>query len=271
MLKKALKGTSAVVTAGTGSGKTESFLLPLIAYLVQESEAWNKPVMKLPHQDNWWDDEDWYNECIPQRGRYRRIVKSLRVSQRVHETRDAAVRGLILYPMNALVEDQLSRLRRSLDSPKARQWFDEHREGNRIYFGRYNGETPVPGHEFSRPTSTGKQRPDRRRIEELAAKLRETGAAAEAVEEYAQQSGDNDVRFFFPRLDGGEMRSRWDMQDAPPDILITNFSMLSIMLMREADNGIFKRTKEWLEKEGSVFHLVVDEIHLYRGTTAGPK
>ena len=32
------------------------------------------------------------------------------------------------------------------------------------------------------------------------------------------------------------MRSRWDMQDYPPDILITNFSMLSIMLMRDADS-----------------------------------
>lgn len=266
MLEKALKGTSAVVTAGTGSGKTESFLLPLIAYLVQESAAWSKPGERLSHQDDWWTDEDWRDECIPQRVSSRRIVKSLRVSQRAHETRDAAVRGLILYPMNALVEDQLSRLRRSLDSPEARQWFDEQREGNKIYFGRYNGETPVPGHEFGKPTKAGKQLPDRRRIEDLAAKLKETGDAAKAVEEYAQQNGDEDVRYFFPRLDGGEMRSRWDMQDAPPDILITNFSMLSIMLMRDADNGIFEKTKRWLEKEGSVFHLVVDEIHLYRGT-----
>ena len=266
MLEKALKGTSAVVTAGTGSGKTESFLLPLIAYLVRESAGWSQPGKRLSHQDDWWADEDWRNECIPLRGSSRRIVRSLRVSQRAHETRDAAVRGLILYPMNALVEDQLSRLRRSLDSAEARQWFDDYREGNKIYFGRYNGITPVPGHEFGRPTSTGKQTPDRRRIEELAAKLKETGAAAEAVEEYAQQSGDEDMRYFFPRLDGGEMRSRWDMQDAPPDILITNFSMLSIMLMRDADNGIFEKTRKWLEKEGSVFHLVVDEIHLYRGT-----
>ena len=266
MLEKAITGTSAVVTAGTGSGKTEAFLLPLIAYLVQESAAWSKPGNRLPHQDDWWADEDWYNECIPLRGSSRRIVKSLRVSQRAHETRNAAVRGLILYPMNALVEDQLSRLRRSLDSPEARQWFDENRGGNKIYFGRYNGETPVPGHESGRPTSTGKRRPERRRIEDLAAKLKETGAAAIAVEEYAQQSGDEDVRYFFPRLDGGEMRSRWDMQDAPPDILITNFSMLSIMLMRDADNGIFEKTRKWLQKEGSVFHLIVDEIHLYRGT-----
>ena len=63
------------------------------------------------------------------------------------------------------------------------------------------------------------------------------------------------------------MRSRWDMQDHPPDILITNFSMLSVMLMRDADEGIFEKTKHWLEKEDSVFHLIIDELHLHRGTT----
>ena len=44
---------------------------------------------------------------------------------------------------------------------------------------------------------------------------------------------------FFPRLDGGEMWSRWDMQDAPPDVLITNYSMLNIMLMRDIEAPIF--------------------------------
>jgi DEAD/DEAH box helicase domain-containing protein len=51
-----------------------------------------------------------------------------------------------------------------------------------------------------------------------------------------------------------------------PDILITNYSMLSIMMMREADQNIFDKTREWLKKEGSIFHLIVDELHLYRGT-----
>ena len=36
-----------------------------------------------------------------------------------------------------------------------------------------------------------------------------------------------------------------------PDILISNFSMLSIMLMRDADNEHFReRPGTWLEKEG---------------------
>ena len=62
------------------------------------------------------------------------------------------------------------------------------------------------------------------------------------------------------------MRSRWDMQDDPPDILITNYSMLSVMLMRDADDPIFSKTKDWLDEEGSVFHLIIDELHLNRGT-----
>ena len=36
--------------------------------------------------------------------------------------------------------------------------------------------------------------------------------------------------------------------------------------MRDADAPIFERTREWLEQDGSVFHLIVDELHLYRGT-----
>ena len=255
-----------MVTAGTGSGKTEAFLLPLFAYLARESAGWPKPGNELPHQGDWWADESWRNECIPLSGNSRRMIKSLRIPQRANETREAAVRGLILYPMNALVEDQLSRLRRALDSPEARQWFSKNRDGNRLYFGRYNGETPVPGHEFKPPSMSGKQGPDRRRIERLARELKELDRTAKAVDKYAQETEDTDIRYFFPCLDGSEMRSRWDMQDSPPDILITNFSMLSIMLMRDVDSDIFERTRKWLEKDGSVFHLIIDELHLYRGT-----
>ena len=63
------------------------------------------------------------------------------------------------------------------------------------------------------------------------------------------QSDAKDLTAFFPRVDGAEMRTRFDIQVAPPDILITNYSMLSIMLMRDIDSGIFDKTKEWLECE----------------------
>ena len=53
-------------------------------------------------------------------------------------------------------------------------------------------------------------------------------------------------RFQFPSVDGAEMVSRWDMQCHPPDILITNVSMLSAMLVREVDAPIFDKTRKWL-------------------------
>jgi Lhr-like helicase len=175
--------------------------------------------------------------------------------------------------MNALVEDQLTRLRRALDSDQTRQWCSDNMNGNRIYFGRYTGNTPIPGHELNRSGN-----PDRQRIERLARELADLDRGAEAAAKHAmikehtattdgEIEAARDTICFFPRLDGAEMRSRWDMQDSPPDILITNYSMLSIMLMREADSPIFEKTRQWLEQPGSIFHLIVDELHLYRGTS----
>lgn len=269
MLHQAVAGRNAVVTSGTGSGKTESFLLPLFASLAAESVNWQAPNAPLPHTNDWWFSEEWQASCKNDRGH---ITRSFRVPQRGHETRSAAVRALVLYPMNALVEDQLSRLRRALDSQQAQQWCDAHMNGNRLYFGRYTGNTPVPGHEY-----TPNDNPDKKQIERLARKLAgldrgAAEAARHAAEREASATTDRareaarDIIYFFPRLDGAEMRSRWDMQDSPPDILITNCSMLSIMLMREADARIFEQTRRWLEQPGSVFHLIVDELHLYRGT-----
>jgi DEAD/DEAH box helicase domain-containing protein len=266
MLRRALSGEHCVVTAGTGSGKTEAFLLPLFAYLADESADWSLPGPPAPHQDDWWSSDDWHEQCLHRTARQTRLLRSLRVPQRESESRLAGVRALIVYPMNALVEDQLSRLRRALDSPLARAWFADQRNGNRIYFGRYNGATPVPGQEFNPPGRRGNRSPNRGKIEELQKELQKMEDAATAAAAHAAETGDDDVKYFFPRLDGSEMRSRWDMQDSPPDILITNFSMLSIMLMRDADSAVFEKTRQWLERDSSVFHLIVDELHLYRGT-----
>ncbi|MET8780101.1 DEAD/DEAH box helicase [Nocardia sp. NPDC004654] len=83
-LRKIVAGRNLVVSTGTGSGKTESFLLPILNELIAEKAA---------------------------------------------GTLGPGVRALLLYPMNALANDQLKRLRELLaDTPD-------------ITFGRYTGET----------------------------------------------------------------------------------------------------------------------------------
>ena len=258
VLRESLHGRNIAITSGTGSGKTESFLLPLFAYLVKESSSWDKPTTKHEYLNDWWKD-DCRKESCKKNGR---LIKSYRVPQREHEKRDAAVRAIILYPMNALVEDQLSRLRAALSSDKSEEWFQQNRHGNRFYFGRYTGMTPVPGSE-KRPRSA-----NRPKLEDLSSYLEETEKLRKKIECLEDSSKKKGLECFFPTLDRSEMRSRWDMQDDPPDILITNYSMLSIMMMRKVDEKIFSKTREWLgkDRENHLFHLIIDELHLYRGT-----
>lgn len=230
-----------VMTTGTGSGKTECFFVPVLAELIRESAQWTAPGLR-PATWDWWDDR--HRTMRGQNPRY-----AQRVPQRGHETRPAAIRALLLYPLNALVEDQLVRLRVALDSLTARAWLDRHRLGNRIYFGRYTSRTPIPG---DRHGAAGR----------LRAELRDLAHEAQAV-------AGSDAALFFQALDIGsaEMWSRWDMQDHSPDLLITNYSMLNIMLMRSVEAGIFDQTRAWLSADRTrVFHLVVDELHTYRGT-----
>ena len=234
-LERSILGKDIVVTTGTGSGKTESFLLPLFAALAADSREWT--ALKAPPADReWW------------RG------KGERVSQWSHSTRTHALRGIILYPLNALVEDQLRRLRSVLDSPEVTAWLDRERGGNRITFGRYTSLAPLPG-----PVEPKK-------VERLRERLKEREAEANKVRETLAQRGDGS-EYHFPSMESGELWSRWDAQDNPPDLLITNYSMLNIMLMRALEGPIFDQTREWLAAEKQhTFYLVVDELHAYRGT-----
>src|SRR5699024_6880273 len=84
-IRKARQGRNLVVATGTGSGKTESFLLPILNELQDEHER---------------------GELGP------------------------GVRAILLYPMNALANDQLKRLREDLLATSPH-----------ITFGRYTGET----------------------------------------------------------------------------------------------------------------------------------
>lgn len=205
---------SIIVTTGTGSGKTECFLLPIIADLIKESRHWG-------------------------------------------EQRSRAMRTMILYPLNALAEDQMIRLRKALNSRNANQngaldWLDKNRYGNRFYFGRYTGTTPFSGIK-----------------EKVYDKLREEKRSLIRDWNAAKNSGEKELLYHIPCMeeDSSEMWDRFSMQDNAPDILITNYSMLNVMLMRDNELNIFESTRQWLaEDKNNVFHLVIDELHTYRGT-----
>lgn len=84
-IKLIKKGRSVIITTGTGSGKTESFLYPILNNILYDVESGNK---------------------------------------------DVGVRAIFLYPMNALVNDQIDRIRKILQNCPD------------ITFGFFTGDTP---------------------------------------------------------------------------------------------------------------------------------
>jgi DEAD/DEAH box helicase domain-containing protein len=251
------RGKDLVVTTGTGSGKTECFLLPLLAELARESATWPAcPPLPNPATRRWWDRS------------------GQPVGQWAHAAREHALRAVVLYPLNALVEDQLRRLRRTIDSPAIHDWLNTNRGRNRILFGRYTGSTPVPGDPSRGAAVTrlrGRLSDMAQEHDDILRRMQDPALSAADRAEIARE-----VRYYFQNPEGGEMWSRWDMQATPPDILITNYSMLNIMLMRSLEAQIFTRTRAWLAADpfrlGKTksptrrFFLIVDELHAYRGT-----
>ena len=216
-----------VVTSGTGSGKTECFLLPVFARLLAEARSWSLQ----PNLDCWWASD---------RGEWRGC--------RADATREAAVRAMVLYPTNALVEDQVSRLRLAVESVAS----GDSRPA--IFFGRYTGATLGLGE-----VPASKSEP---RVKRLAGELREMESERDGL-----AHREVEIRCQFPDPRRGELLTRWDMLASPPDILVTNYSMTNVMLMREREAPIFEATRRWLAADPErCFTLVVDELHAYRGT-----
>jgi DEAD/DEAH box helicase domain-containing protein len=270
MLRRGLStSTPGIVTSGTGSGKTEAFLLPVIAALAREALRW--PAAPGHHAHRWWLDaqgkhfrDGWKDLAAGVED-----PRTLFVARRRDEPvgRPKAVRALILYPMNALVEDQMVRLRRALDSAEADEIYRRRFANNRIYFARYTSATPGRGFLFH-PREDDPQR-SAVKLEKLYRSFETSDRTRKAAELEATTGTvpDPDIPFNFPRIDGSELPSRWDIQFSPPDILITNNTMLSAMLTREVDEPIWEATRHWLDQDpDSYFFLVLDELHLSRGT-----
>ena len=322
MLQKSLSGEDCVITSGTGSGKTESFLLPLFADIILEAnkEKWgtNQYKKKSEGQDWWNKTGRGMNDIVDFDASGRGHLKPCAM-QRPNETKNriAAIRAMIVYPMNALVEDQMTRLREALDSDEVQKFMETKLNGNRIFFGRYNSASPTSGVFFIDPkykdvrrklrTETDpaiiielQQQEEELKKQEyknknittnLRSVMKDLEAQTDRIEKWIEEerlAGNNDDsrKYNFQRLYGkedaannyfgfasSEMMTRFDMQQTPPDSLITNYSMLAIMLMRTAEENMIVQTRDWLngdpdkEHPTRIFHLVIDELHLNRGTS----
>ena len=241
-------GRSLVITTGTGSGKTESFLLPILGALARQAA-----------------DGDPFKA--------------------------AAVRAILLYPMNALVNDQLGRLRLLLGDPRVRSLFQSW-AGRPVRFARYTSRTLYPG--------VRTKAKDQRRLAPLKAFYVDTLRAArnpDAQDHAAKKTLYDELRRrgkwpAKPDLDAwwgadgahwevngqparcvtlpddSELLTRHEVLDAPPDVLVTNYSMLEYMMLRPVERPIFDKTRQWLaDHPGERLLLVIDEAHLYRGAS----
>ena len=204
-----------VITSGTGSGKTESFLLPILTRLVAEALRDNWPAE--PPVNEWWTNL---------RNRWQPL--------RVNSTRPSAVRTLILYPTNALVEDQVVRLRRTVRSIKQEG-------GPSLWFGRYTG------------ASEGAVKEDQDgsvkdwSSNERAKYSNEMRSMCAEFDDMVDSGADNSVLGQFADPRSGELVMRRDMFETAPDILVTNYTMLNVMLMRKVEEKIFEDTRRWLQ------------------------
>jgi DEAD/DEAH box helicase domain-containing protein len=226
---------NSVITSGTGSGKTESFLLPILTRLVNEGirDKWTPDT----NVNEWWTNT-------------RNAWKPLRANSE----RANAVRTLILYPTNALVEDQVVRLRRAVRSIRDIG-------GPQIWFGRYTGASAGAVKEED-DGSVGTWSSDERA--KYSTEMRELCAE---FDDMVDSGADHSVLGQFADPRSGELVMRRDMYETAPDILVTNYTMLNVMLMRKVEEQIFADTRQWLESNPeNVFNLVIDELHLYRGT-----
>jgi len=223
-----------IVTTGTGSGKTECFLWPILMELAKEASkpSWNYQ----------------------------------------------GVRALILYPMNALVSDQLGRLRNIIGQPG--DGFHKYLQelgGSKIRrarFGMYTGRTSYAGSDdFQRNRNMGKlfkanyvdiKDKSPNAFEELQKigriPSKDMGLFCENLLYGKQITGEND----------SELLTRYEMQQICPDLLITNYSMLEYMLMRPIENVFWDKTRSWLDSDcDNQLLLVLDEAHMYRGASGG--
>lgn len=224
-----------LVTTGTGSGKTECFMWPIVASLANEAKT---------------SPQSWSKRGI---------------------------RALLLYPMNALVSDQIGRLRKIIGDQDGEfhSIFSEYTNDPNIrfpQFGMYTGRTPYPGEinkNKDKKLAETMENDLLNRNEEFINELKSIG----------RYPAKKDLQNYVDKLKQGihstdpydaELITRWEIQNYCPDILVTNYSMLQFMLIRDIEKPIWDKTREWLnDSPENKLLVVIDEAHMYHGSPGG--
>jgi len=173
------EGRTTLISTGTGSGKTECFLYPIIS------------------------------QCLELRD----------------ENAPPGISAVIVYPMNALAEDQLQRLRSLL-------------AGTGIPFGMYVGKTPEYEHEV------------------VGIRLEPGASRADYEARVAREKERKSGESVYP---AEEVCSREVMRTPgkQPRILLTNVKQLELLLTRQKDIELFANAR--------LDFLVFDEAHTFTG------
>jgi superfamily II DNA/RNA helicase len=181
-----------IVTTGTGSGKSMTFIIPIIDY------------------------------CFKHQGK-------------------KGIKAIIIYPMNALANSQFETLAKLL-------------HGTGLKIAKYTSELKI-GHSKPKPskntTPTANSNEDLTEDDDDSEELDET--------EVVQRKNVQEIEML--KYDS-IINTRDEAIRTPPDILITNYSMLEYLLDRARDQKIFR-----LNESSELFKFIVlDEIHTYNGS-----
>jgi ATP-dependent helicase YprA (DUF1998 family) len=184
-----------VVATGTGSGKTECFLIPMMDHLLKRPEA--------------------------------------------------GMQALILYPMNALVNDQVKRLRQLLCQQGNGQAL--------IRFGFYTSRTETEPQKAKEALKAELEASDRQELLQLFTDEQRRSLDLSRPEYLVNAAMEQVLRV--------QATSRQEIWENPPHILVTNYSMLEHMLIRPRERESIFATAHHFKL------LVVDEAHSYSGST----
>lgn len=186
------KPMSICVTTGTGSGKTECFMIPLVKDLIDHQASLQKPV--------------------------------------------ESVKAIFLYPLNALMEDQKERLENLL-------------KDTNLTYTVYNGD--LPEREPKANDTTEEAEKIRKKIDDIRGLI-----VDEDNKPILDKYGDRQYRF--PKI----QYTREMVRNNPPDIILTNPTMLEYILLRKKDESLINPDLK------SLRWIAIDETHSYTGAGA---